>query len=221
MIGYRGGIMCGGRGGGRGGERGGGRDGGRGHGRGGMVGGMTRKGGKSTNATRNPLKATEASCIPLKTATKFRTYQLTRAQGQSLASDKGSSLLNTYTPYVFSNNASSKVAEQAVLSSAPRTDDEILAFLIKFHTFEGSWTWNSALFDAIGVSETTVRQKGADAGAEDTQWVTALVIAFFEKRLGALKGSWELVVEKARVWLQGKVGTARVEDIVGKTRAMV
>lgn len=51
-------------------------------------------------------------------------------------------------------------------------------------------------------------------GGDEKVAATALVIAVLEKRLGGLRGSWELVGDKGRAWLEGEVGDANVEEWV-------
>ncbi|KAF2260056.1 VIT-domain-containing protein [Lojkania enalia] len=83
----------------------------------------------------------------------------------------------------------------------PRTEDEILDDLIAMQTFEGFWEWTSALFDTIKVTEAKANQLLQNSGLDRNVVATALVVAYFEKKLAGKKGSWELVVEKARGWL--------------------
>jgi len=48
------------------------------------------------------------------------------------------------------------------------------------------------------------------------------VIAFLEERLEGEKGSWELVVEKAREWLAEQVGGEKIlAEMLGKARGIV
>ena len=111
---------------------------------------------------------------------------------------------------------------------APKNDDEILALLIKLQTFEGSWELSPSLFVALSVSVTeaenalTVADQSAKQphkGYGKTEWATALVIVFMEDRLDALKGSWELMVDKAKNWLGGRDGKERLEEILASARA--
>lgn len=44
----------------------------------------------------------------------------------------------------------------------------------------------------------------ADKRHGESTLTTALVIVYLEKKLPELKGDWELVVEKARTWLDGE-----------------
>jgi hypothetical protein len=44
---------------------------------------------------------------------------------------------------------------------------------------------------------------------------TALVVVYIERTLSALKGEWELVVEKARDWLKGPPARERKDKCMG------
>ncbi|PVI00626.1 VIT-domain-containing protein [Periconia macrospinosa] len=132
----------------------------------------------------------------------------------------GSTTPSTYSESLFSNVSTPTVAAP----QQPQTDDELLAFLVKLQTFEGYWEWTAELLNALKVSENRAEQERTYISIENREWVTALVIAFFEERLGALSGSWELVVRKARAWLIGRVNGSSedvVEAIIGQARKLV
>ncbi|KAF1951607.1 hypothetical protein CC80DRAFT_597319 [Byssothecium circinans] len=104
----------------------------------------------------------------------------------------------------------------------PQTDSEILTHLISLQTFSGSWPWSPSLFTCIRISETEARKQGIDiSGFGEAEWVTALVVVFMEEKLVGLRGSWELVVEKARMWLEGRVGAGELERVLGRARDVV
>ncbi|KAF1969247.1 hypothetical protein BU23DRAFT_513289 [Bimuria novae-zelandiae CBS 107.79] len=121
------------------------------------------------------------------------------------------------------------------VSPAPKTDDAVLALLIKLQTFEGSWAVSPTLILAFGVSEAEAEDaltilnyeisiRAAAKGGEKVeyskqQWATALAIVYFETKLEKFKGSWELVVDKARGWLEGKVGGKRAAEVLGRAGA--
>jgi hypothetical protein len=98
----------------------------------------------------------------------------------------------------------------------PKTDEELLDGMIALQTFEGSWEWHSALFDMMGVDQAAAAREASNLnfdGLRVKEFATALAVAFLEERLGKLKGTWELVVEKARGWL-GPSG----EDAIGRAK---
>lgn len=84
--------------------------------------------------------------------------------------------------------------------------------LIALQSFSGAWSWNNRLEEVLrnglGLSEAMVRGLQRKEGEELDVVATAVAVAVMEEKLAGLRGSWELVVEKARGWLdiQGKEG---------------
>jgi hypothetical protein len=92
---------------------------------------------------------------------------------------------------------------------APRkvdSDYDRMQALIVLQTFVGSWDWNDELFHALGIEKADVK---IGAGGEDAEGVmaTLLAVAFLETKLKGEMEVWELVVEKARGWLENEVGS--------------
>lgn len=97
-----------------------------------------------------------------------------------------------------------------------------LQHLIALQSFSGAWAWSARLEDAfkkgVGISEAMVRAlKAEETDVEIHLLATAIAIAVLEVKLAELRGSWELVVEKARGWLdtQGK------QELVERAAALV
>ncbi|KNG51681.1 von willebrand domain-containing protein [Stemphylium lycopersici] len=103
----------------------------------------------------------------------------------------------------FAQNPSSKIATAS--PATPLEGEALLHHLISLQTFAGSWVFTSSLLITLGLDEKQVEAKTENMESVDkTVFVTALVVAVFEKRLAWWKGSWELVVDKARNWLEGE-----------------
>ncbi|KAF2439481.1 hypothetical protein P171DRAFT_490182 [Karstenula rhodostoma CBS 690.94] len=119
--------------------------------------------------------------------------------------------------------------------SPPKLDDETLSLLISLQTFEGAWEYSPSLFLALKISEAAVEDartvfnddislqastgdQGEKVEYGKREWATSLAIVCFETKLVALQESWELIVDKAKVWLSGSVGTGRVEGMLGRAR---
>ncbi|KAF2475527.1 von Willebrand domain-containing protein [Lindgomyces ingoldianus] len=102
----------------------------------------------------------------------------------------------------------------------PKTPDEILEILIALQTFEGFWEWSVTLFSALSINPSSTEQKMKDwsLGLEKRAFATALAIAYFETKLVALQGSWELVVDKARGWLEDN---GHGGDLIEKARGLL
>lgn len=93
--------------------------------------------------------------------------------------------------------------------------------LIALQSFEGSWEWNDqllAVLDVEGGSALAATTPNFDMG--ERVRATVLAIAFLEGRLPKEVEAWDLVVEKARLWLTGEVGddAAKVEKMIETAR---
>ena len=106
--------------------------------------------------------------------------------------------------------------EKKSIPSGPKLD-----MLIELQTFEGFWEWDAALFAIISVSEKQAEQVETQIGYGKQAVATALAVVFFERKLKSEKGAWELVVEKARGWLEGNIGEDGVHTLMEKAVALV
>ncbi|EMD86397.1 hypothetical protein COCC4DRAFT_31608 [Bipolaris maydis ATCC 48331] len=102
---------------------------------------------------------------------------------------------------------------------SPPSDESLLHYLISLQSFEGSWSLKRELLGVLGLDEGAV--KAQMDGVDDRVVATALVIAVFEARLEGLKGSWELVGDKGRAWLEGEVGDGNVEEWVQRGKKVL
>ena len=120
-------------------------------------------------------------------------------------------------------------ADDGDIQDTQTNDDRIHAAqnmhaLIDLQTFSGAWSWNAELFSILGVSESNGNKEalGVETVAEPEIGATALAIAFLESRVPGKKDVWEMIVSKAREWLEQKVGGAkRVDEIVQKAKEVL
>ncbi|RMZ73763.1 von willebrand domain-containing [Pyrenophora seminiperda CCB06] len=103
-----------------------------------------------------------------------------------------------------------------VPTAAPLTGEPLLHHLISLQTFSGSWALSPSLIASIGLDSHLVESHVLSAGGvPEEAFATALVLACFEKWLREWEGSWELVADKAREYLQGVVGgRERADEVV-------
>ncbi|KAF2020261.1 VIT-domain-containing protein [Aaosphaeria arxii CBS 175.79] len=110
-------------------------------------------------------------------------------------------------------------APSAYTTTTPQTDDAILTTLISLQSFSGYWDLEPALLSAISLSESSAEAllKAKEISDVDARRkvATAIAVAYMETRLVALRNSWELVVEKARRWLEGE---EEGEALVGRVK---
>ena len=99
------------------------------------------------------------------------------------------------------------------MTTASLSDYEKVHQLVALQDFQGFWSVK--LQDEL--SRILKLPVSAWAGKDDV-WTTLLVVAFFEEKLREEEGVWEMVVEKARLWLEMQSGTEtaqrEVEGIV-------
>ncbi|CAG7721881.1 unnamed protein product [Allacma fusca] len=79
---------------------------------------------------------------------------------------------------------------------------DVLHEIISFQSFDGSFKWEDALIQSLGVVINTVKQDAEKNGWDLNAWATALAVTFFSEKLVDQKDSWELVVNKATKWLK-------------------
>ena len=94
-------------------------------------------------------------------------------------------------------------------SPRPETDQDRMHELIALQAFDGSWKWTERLFSVVGMEEQKV--KAALAGFDEAVAATMLVVAFLEGKMSDEEEVWEMVVEKAKGWLEERVGQAKYE----------
>jgi hypothetical protein len=84
----------------------------------------------------------------------------------------------------------------------PRTPEELNHYLISLQTFEGSWELSNALLDALHFEEEELFKLADELHVHVSVVITAAVVTIFEKKLRQFEGSWELLVEKSKAWLE-------------------
>ncbi|KAF8953531.1 hypothetical protein BGZ46_003187 [Entomortierella lignicola] len=96
-----------------------------------------------------------------------------------------------------------------------------LEILVELQTFEGSWKWDQDLFSVINILITQAEKVAKDNNWDKDILATALVVAFFEKKLNKDKDTWELVTDKAREWLKGQIGQDQADALHEKATEIV
>lgn len=94
-----------------------------------------------------------------------------------------------------------------------RSAQEVLRLLISHQSFSGVFPYHSKVFRWLGISVTDFRKVQQDLVVASSESVpersdylltTAIVVVYMERKLADYKDEWELVVEKARSWLEGQ-----------------
>ena len=89
----------------------------------------------------------------------------------------------------------------------PMSTNEKVHAIINLQDFEGRWEASNELFDIMGWNDGMNKSRKV----EET---TVLVVVYLEQKMAGEKDVWELVVEKARAWLQSrKIGVEKMEKM--------
>lgn len=115
----------------------------------------------------------------------------------------------------YSASAAPKVEEKKI----PK-EEELLHRLISLQTFEGQWVLAGSLLQDLQISEEGLAGAAGETGVDVDVFLTAVVVAVFEKKLKEFEGSWELVVDKAKGWL-GEHGMEDVEAAIKAAGALI
>jgi hypothetical protein len=102
--------------------------------------------------------------------------------------------------------------------------EDLVHYLIGLQTFSGAWVCVPSLVTTLASSlvlDEAIFLREIDAATDKKLFTTALVVVVFEERLAEWKSSWELVVEKARGWLNEEAEKDDVEKVVVKARGIV
>jgi len=98
----------------------------------------------------------------------------------------------------------------------PVSDEEKLHEIVMQQSSSGAFPSNALLASLIGFSSIAdVNQKipSTIKAVSPEIWMTALVCVFLEKKLASEKEAWELVVEKAWVFIESSVGAEKVAPL--------
>lgn len=107
--------------------------------------------------------------------------------------------------YGLFDNDSCSAPTAAVPKSQARAQNP-LQDVIRLQTFEGYWKWNDELWAAMGIDKGKAMVFSTGLGWDRNVIATLLAVAFFEHKLSDDKDAWELVVEKAKGWLEQQMG---------------
>ncbi|KAI9815404.1 MAG: hypothetical protein M1832_005474 [Thelocarpon impressellum] len=103
-----------------------------------------------------------------------------------------------------------RTEKPAAPTPALMTAVERLHMLIALQSFEGWWELDEALLQTVHVSGASIDSSAGKYGAgrapeASRVLATALAIAFLENTHSSDRDAWELVADKARLWLDGAV----------------
>jgi hypothetical protein len=85
-----------------------------------------------------------------------------------------------------------------------------LDMLVSLQGFSGAWKWEKKVVGLLGLKEGVAVPGGL--GGQSDVLATAMVVVFLEEGLGELRDEWEMLVDKARGWLEGEMSGKTVEE---------
>jgi hypothetical protein len=101
------------------------------------------------------------------------------------------------------------------------SDEEKVHRLIALQDFEGFWEPVAEVWGIMSLKGKDYKEERTLKGGEEGKaWTTILVVTFLEQKMKAEAGVWDLVVEKARAWLQAMKGEREMETLEAEARAM-
>ena len=113
----------------------------------------------------------------------------------------------------------------AASDDAPRTAESMVHQLVSLQEFDGYWASGSGLHNRLAhFMNCDVNQIAADhlhSDLNSNMWMTALVVVFMEDKLASEKSVWEMIVEKARRWLEQQSDAAKSEEVLERARKVV
>lgn len=101
----------------------------------------------------------------------------------------------------------------------PPAQKDPLQVIASGQAFSGKWSLSSELEELTGITAAEAKKAVDEAGlkhdgGDDDVLATAIAIAFLRKRLGEQKEAWEMMVDKAVMWMEEQVGEGEVDKWV-------
>ncbi len=100
-----------------------------------------------------------------------------------------------------------------------RSDDKKMHKLIEMQNFDGSWPSTNALWALVGVEKS--KTEAVQVGKDDKVLATLMAVAWLEAAMKSEKDVWEMVVEKAKTWLEGVLGAGSLEKGVTDLKGLL
>lgn len=86
-----------------------------------------------------------------------------------------------------------------------KSSSDRLEAIVALQQFSGQWEGTEELLTLLGLDKQAVAAKIKDLGLMDKGddvIATALVLAYLQTQLGERKDEWEMMAEKAKLWLK-------------------
>jgi hypothetical protein len=110
-------------------------------------------------------------------------------------------------------------ASSAATNSVKQQVEDDLTKLINLQTANGSFKFGTVIQDLIGMTERQMIEKFHETEV-DVVWITALALALLENKFTEEKELWELIANKAKMFIQTNAKT-NFDDIMTKAKAFL
>jgi hypothetical protein len=119
---------------------------------------------------------------------------------------------------VYSTPTMSRSASEPETAAPPMTNEEKMLELVSLQSFDGSWQMTNKFLLILGLNEAMLT---ALLQLEDTVVATLVAVGFLECKVPEEEGVWEMIVEKAKGWLDGKIGENSAAEGLAKVKKYV
>ncbi|KAF2795675.1 VIT-domain-containing protein [Melanomma pulvis-pyrius CBS 109.77] len=187
---------------------------------------------RSSNRTNQPARMSTGGKAPRKQLAS-KAARKSSTSGRSPKKNKKLKL-SANTSITKETEEEGKESDEDMVVSAKaekspiKDEGALLQRLIKRQSFEGSWTRESLPCDGMNISREAARtsiQKLTTENDDEEKMAmvlaTAIVIVFLEKNLASEEETWELIVEKAREWLEDVVTSEVLAKVWKEVEAIV
>ncbi len=134
-----------------------------------------------------------------------------RTGAEPRAEHNGTLGFGAYNPLVDQEPDGLSQRADAGVRDRVEIEESALQKLTALQNFDGSWDWTDALFEVVDVDDTRTRDATRAGKWPNTVLATALAVVYFEQKLAEEKATWELMVEKARGWLESECSADDVQ----------
>ncbi len=125
--------------------------------------------------------------------------------------------------YRMGSHGSRRQQRSSHLTASYNADDsrqlDPLAQIISLQRWQGDWEFDHALLDACGLANSSKAHalliESSQTSSWKSIWGTILVVVYLERKMVAEKDVWELVVDKAKAFLQ--LWGVNMQDEMGKS----
>jgi Vault protein inter-alpha-trypsin domain/von Willebrand factor type A domain len=122
------------------------------------------------------------------------------------------------TDHVYSTPIMSRSASEPETADPPMTNEEKMLELVSLQSFDGSWQMTNKFLLTLGLNEAMLT---ALLQLENTVVATLVAVGFLECKVPEEEGVWEMIVEKAKGWLDGKIGESGAAEGLAKVKKYV